>query len=124
MDLDRVGAVFEGVGDRDRLVGELALLADRHEAAGELVGDRAAEDEAPRLDACDLNDAPTRVGVHQRIHRPAERARVAEQRGDVAKQDARLGVVGNRADRFLQADVAAGFHGVRALVPGVMTRGL
>ncbi len=52
---------------------------------------RTAEDEAARLDARDLIDLGAGPGLHQRIDRPAERPRIAEQRGDVAKQDARLG---------------------------------
>ncbi len=39
-----------------RLAGQLALLADRHEAGGQLVRDGAAEDEAPRLQPHDLVD--------------------------------------------------------------------
>ena len=58
--LHLVDAVFERIGDRHRGVRQLALLADRHEAGRELVGDRAAEDEAARLDARDLVDLGAR----------------------------------------------------------------
>ena len=57
VNLDRVDAVFEAVFLADRPPGQLALLADRHEAAAELMGDGAAEDEAARLDAGDMVDA-------------------------------------------------------------------
>ncbi len=76
MDLDDVDAVFELVVLADRLPRQLALLADRHEAAAQAVGHRAAQDEAARLDPrhgldpaiqegpCELLDAgPEPVGV-------------------------------------------------------------
>ena len=58
--LHLVQPVFEAVGDAHRLVRQLALLADRHEAGRKLVRDRAAEDEAARLDAGDLVDLRAR----------------------------------------------------------------
>src|SRR5215813_15081046 len=54
--LHLVEAVFERIGDRDPLVRQLALLADRHEAGRHLVSDRAADDESARLHAGDLVD--------------------------------------------------------------------
>ena len=53
MDLDDVDAVFELVFLADGLGRQLALLADRHEAAAQPVRHRAAQDEAARLDAGD-----------------------------------------------------------------------
>src|SRR5690606_3002234 len=93
-----VDAVLETVGNAHRLVRQLALLADRNEAGGKLVGDRASEDEAARLYAGDLVDLGTSPGMHKLVNRAAEGARVAEQGGDVAKQDARFRIVRNRAD--------------------------
>ena len=63
---------------------------------------RAAEDEAARLDAGHLVDLAAGPWLHQFVDRAAEGARIAEQRGDVAKQDSRLGIVRNGADRGLQ----------------------
>ena len=54
--LHLVEPVFQAVGDAHRLMRQLALLADRDEAGRELMRDRAAEDEAARLDAGDLVD--------------------------------------------------------------------
>ena len=54
--LHLVEAVFQRIGDADPLVGQLALLADRHEAGRELMRHRATEDEAARFDAGDLVD--------------------------------------------------------------------
>jgi len=51
---------------------------------------RAAENEAARLDARHLVDLVARPRLHQFVDRAAERARVTEQRGDIAKQDPRL----------------------------------
>jgi hypothetical protein len=63
---------------------------------------RAADDEAARLDAGDLVDLGAGPGLHQFVDRAAERARVAEQRGDVAEDDPGLGVIGDRTDRGTQ----------------------
>src|SRR5262245_33532068 len=49
VDLERVVAVLERVRDADRLRGQLARLAHRHEALAELGRDGAAEDEAAAL---------------------------------------------------------------------------
>ena len=106
--LDLVDAVFQRIGDAHALVRQLALLADRHEAGRDLMRHRAAEDEAARLDAGDLVDLHAGPGLHQFVDRAAERARVAQQRGDVAEHDARLGIVGDRADRGAQVEVERG----------------
>ena len=53
MDLDDVDAVLELVLLADGLGRQLALLADRHEAAAQAIRDGAAKDEAARLDAGD-----------------------------------------------------------------------
>ena len=100
--LHLVEPVFERIGDAHRLVRKLAALADRHEAGGKLMRDGAADDEAARLDAGDLVDLRAGPGMHQLVHRAAEGARIAEQRGDVAEEDPRLRIVRNRADRRLQ----------------------
>ena len=63
-----------------------------------------------KIDPRDLIDPPACEGMDQGVHGPPERARIAQQRGDVAEDDSRLRVVGYRADRVLQRDVAAGFH--------------
>src|SRR3546814_6855793 len=62
-----VAAVFEAVRNAHRLVRQLALLADRHEAGRQLVRQRAAEDEAARLDAGDLVNAGPGIGADQFI---------------------------------------------------------
>ena len=66
------------------------------------MGDRTAEDETARLDAGDLVDLGAGPGIDQLIDRAAEGAGVAEQRRDVAKQDARLRVIRNGANGGLQ----------------------
>src|SRR3954465_11022416 len=49
--LHLVEPVFQAIGDPHRVMRQLAFLADRDEAGGQLMGDRAAENEAARLDA-------------------------------------------------------------------------
>ena len=55
--------------------------------------DRAAQDEAARFDARDLVDPHAGIRLHHLVHGTAERARIAEQRGDVAEHDPWLGIV-------------------------------
>src|SRR6478735_718284 len=71
---------------------------------------RAAQDEAARLDAGHLVDLVAGPWLHQFVDRAAKRPRVAEQRGDVAKQDSRLRIVRDGADGGLQ--VVFKSHGV------------
>ena len=78
VDLHLVDAVFERIGDAHRLVRQLALLADRHEAGRELVRDGAAEDEAARLDARDLVGLSAGIGIDELVDGAAEGARVAQ----------------------------------------------
>jgi cation diffusion facilitator CzcD-associated flavoprotein CzcO len=102
MHLHLVDAVFQRVADAHALERKFPFFADRHEAGRNLMGDRAAEDEAARLDARHLVDLAAGPGLHQFVDRTAERARIAQQRGDVAKHDPRLGIVRDVADRSLE----------------------
>jgi hypothetical protein len=90
MHLHGVDAVFELVAFGDDVVGQLSLLAQRHEAGRELVRHRPAQDEAPRLDARDLVDLGAGIGLHQFVHSLPEGARIAHQRGDIPEHDPRL----------------------------------
>ena len=66
------------------------------------MGDGAAENEAARLDAGHLVDLAAGPGMHQLVDGAAKGARVAKKRGDVAKHDARLGIIRDVADRGFQ----------------------
>src|ERR1700733_8629133 len=62
------------------------------------MGDRAAQNEPARLDASDLVDLRSRPWLNQFVDRATKGPGVAEQRRDVAKQDALFRVVRDRAD--------------------------
>jgi hypothetical protein len=111
VDLHLVGAVFERIGHAHGLMRQLAFLADRHKAGRHLVRNRAAEDEAARLDAGDLVDLLPRPGLHQLVDRASERARVAEQGRDVAKHDPFLGIVRDGADGGFEIVLELDVHG-------------
>ena len=98
MHLHVVEAILQGIGDGDGRVRELAFLADRHEAGRQLMRHRAAQDEAARLDAGDLVDFRSGPGLDELVDRAAKGFRVAEQRRDVAKQNALLRVIRDRAN--------------------------
>ena len=59
---------------------------------------RPAKDKPPRLDAGHLVNLLAGKRLHQLIHRLPERARIAEQGGDIAKDDPGLGIIGNGAN--------------------------
>ncbi len=101
MDLNNVDAVFQFVILADGLGGQLALLADRHKAAMEAVGHRAAQDKAARLDAGDGFDSTIDEGSHQLLDASLEPIGVTEQRRDIAEQDAGFGMVRYRPNEVL-----------------------
>src|SRR6516165_460145 len=91
--LHLVDAVFERIADGDALERQLALLADRHEAGRDLVRNRAAENKAARFNARYLVDLATGPRMHELVDGTPKGARVTKQRRDVAKHDARLGII-------------------------------
>ena len=62
------------------------------------MGDRAAQNEAARLDADDLVHLHAGQRLHELIDRLTERAGVGQKGRNVPKQDPGLGMVRNRAD--------------------------
>jgi len=62
----------------------------------------ATEDEAARLDAGHLVDLAAGIRMHELVDGAAEGARIAQQRGDVAKHDPRLRIVRDGPDRVPQ----------------------
>src|SRR5215217_3469207 len=92
------GAVLELVLLGLDLVGQLAGLADGHEAGPEVVGDRRGQDEPAGLDPDHLVDvAPAEMDDRLVDHR-REGDLVGQQRGDVLEDDPRLGEVRDVAD--------------------------
>jgi len=110
MDFHLVGTVFQRIGHANRAIGQLALLADRHETSRKLMCHRAAQNEAARFHAGDLVDAHSFVGFDQFIHRQTEGRRITEQRGDIAKDDAGLGIIWNGTDRSGENVFGRGSH--------------
>src|SRR6185503_598991 len=83
VNLDRVDAVFERIFLADDAGGQLALLANRHEAAAELMGDGAAENEAARLYTGHVADVGVQKWPHQLVDGSAEGVIIGQERGDV-----------------------------------------
>ena len=104
MHFDDVGAIFQLIVLPDGAPGQLALLAQRHEAGPEPVGHRAAQNEAARLDADHGLDAGSAIGFDQPLDAGVESRRMFEQRGHVAKHDAGLRIVGNRPHQRFQIE--------------------
>src|SRR6476660_4238110 len=110
MDLDNVDSVLEFVLLANGLRRKLALLADRHEAAAQAIGDSAAEDEAARLDAGNRLDPPVGKWRDQPLDAGAQSVGMTEQRGDVAEHDAGLRIVRYRTHEVLEIDVFGQAH--------------
>src|SRR5690606_21608387 len=91
--------------DADRIIGQLALLSDRHKASRKLMRHRPAQDEATRFNAGNLVDLLTRIWVYELVDCPPERTGIPKQRRDVPELNARLWVVWDRTqdgeERFL-----------------------
>jgi hypothetical protein len=84
--------------------GQLARLAQRHDAAAPGCRQRGADQEPPRLHARDQVDAARRARhVPERIDDVTEGLAVGEEPGDVAEGDAGPGVVGHGADELEHA---------------------
>jgi hypothetical protein len=92
--LHRGRAVLQLVGFLDRREGQLALLADRHEAHAQLVGQHRADDEAARVQAGHRGRPHVEVAVHELVDQHAEHPRVGQQRRDVAELDPGAGQSG------------------------------
>ena len=82
MNLQRVGAVFQVVGDPGHRRREFARLAHGHKAGVEPVGQRRPEDESPRLDAQHQIDLALDIVAGQRVDQLGKAGLVLEQRGD------------------------------------------
>src|SRR5579862_8059079 len=75
--------------------------------------ERAAENEATRLDTRDPINARGRPGLDELIDDATEHTRIAQKRRDIAEGDAGLGVIRDRANGvadFLAGDAAHAMH--------------
>ena len=103
--LKPVGAVLEVVVVTEVFGRELPLFADRHEADIQPVSERGADNKAARFDCRDLVDWAPAIRRTEFLDDRVKAIRVFEQCRDVAKQNARLGKVGDSPDLRLDVDV-------------------
>ena len=88
--LEHLAAVLRRELDPIDRGGQLPRLSHRDEARVEARGERAAEDEAARLDADDRVDVLADEALGDPVEHDVQRARAREQRRDVLEDDARL----------------------------------
>src|SRR5437762_3185828 len=100
--LQRVGPVLEVVRLHDGGPRKLAGLADRDKARAKPDCHRRAGDEAARLDGGDQVWRIGGPGLRHQVDDLGENCLVAEERRDVAEDDALLRVIGDVADVSLQ----------------------
>ena len=104
MHLEPIAAVLQIVFVDDRVGRQFSRFADGDYAQAEFEGQRTGEQEAAGLDRRDHVELHAPPGLGESADRLGEPGRVGQQRRDVAKQDARLGEVGNRADEAGDVD--------------------
>src|SRR6185503_854453 len=102
VNLERIGAVLEGIGRGDALRRQLARLAHGREPRADAIGDGGAEDEPAALDADDEIDPLVPEREREAVDGGAEAGRVLHQRGDVVEEDAGLGEIGDVANLAFQ----------------------
>ena len=100
VEFERVGAVFEGVGDGARFCGEFFRLSNGDETGAESIGERGREDEAAGFDAGDLVNFVAVVVVAKLVDEIVEALLVFQDRGEVVEQDSGLRVIGHFADQL------------------------
>ncbi len=84
---------------------QLLRLAHRHEAGAQSIRQSGSEDEAARFDADYRIDFRVLVVGLETVDDSAQPGRILQQRGDVVEENARLGEIGNFANKGFQ-----GFH--------------
>lgn len=102
VDLEAVGAVFEGVVDAVDAAGELAGFANGDEPGGEGLSDGGAEDEAAGLGADDEFDTLAAVGVGHQLDGEGETPGIRQQRREILEENPGLGEVGDVADEGVE----------------------
>src|SRR5437762_9641318 len=93
MDGDGVAAVFEVVALLMGVEGQLALLADGHEAGVQFDGDGGGKDESAGVDAHDAIDLAGLELADEQVDAASEEPRIGQNRGDIFELDARFGEV-------------------------------
>ena len=78
MEFERVGAVFEGVGDGACFCGEFFRLSNGDETGAESIGERGREDETAGFDADDDIDFGAAIVVLETVDDAVEPGRVLE----------------------------------------------
>ena len=91
-------AIFQRIGLLNGRPRQFALFAYRDKAHGQLMRNRASQNEPPRLEAHHLVNPLAGIGVQQLVHRHPKAARIGKQRGHIAEHDPRMGKVGDGAD--------------------------
>src|SRR6267142_1803824 len=102
VNFERVRAVLQRVGNAGGLGGELLWLANGNEAGAEPVGQGGGENEAARLDSRDDINRVALVVLAETVDEEMESLLVFQKRGQVVKENPRLGVIGHFADQLLQ----------------------
>ena len=102
VEFQRPLAILEFVFALMALVGELPLFAHNGQADAEIMGQRPAKKEAPRIDGHDLLHAFAAITLGENIDREAKQLAVGEDRRDVLEDNSLLGKVGHIADAGLE----------------------
>ena len=96
-DLKPILAVFEGVVDSQHCTRQLAGLAHGHKAESAIGGQGRADDETTGFNPDDQVGLEAIAEQSELAHRFSPADGITQQRGDVAKENPRLGEIGNVA---------------------------
>lgn len=98
VDFERVGAVFESVGNAGGFGGKLFRLAYGHKTRAKAVSQSRGKNEAARFDSGDHVNLVAAVVIAERIDELVKSLLVLEEGGEIIKEDAGLGIIGDFAN--------------------------
>src|SRR5438034_11755395 len=102
------------------LIGQPPFLSQRHKTDPQLVGNRRSEEKSTRVDSDDFVDLLAAASIEKDINGCAKELSVAEDRGDVFKDDTGLRKIRHIAHRRPKLMNRVGNHG--AMLPFPLQR--
>src|SRR3989344_33787 len=97
-------AILGAIGLRKHVGGQFALLAEQHQRLVQLICEDRADQKTAGVESADMSEVGFNVALDKTVSHHAQRFRRLEQRGDIAKDHARLRKIRNRADQGLDAE--------------------
>ena len=113
MNLQAVLAILQVVGFHNGFGRELPRFSDRHEPGPQPTGHDRRKDEAPGLNSHHQVDGLAVIEIYQQVRHIVQGPILLEQGGDVVKQNAFLGEIGNVTDQRFEVIHGGGLLNLR-----------